>query len=37
VLQQLLGLARGDDAGDELARRVLEPLRVQRKRKRGRA
>jgi AcrR family transcriptional regulator len=37
VLQQVLGLARSDDAGDELVRRVLEPLRIQRKRKRGRA
>lgn len=37
VLQQVLGLPRGDDAGDELARRVLEPLRLQRKRKRARA
>lgn len=37
VLQQVLGLSRGDDAGDELARRVLEPLRLQRKRRRGRA
>ena len=37
VLQQMLGLSRSDDAGDELARRVLEPLRLQRKRRRGRA
>ena len=37
LLQQLLGLARTDDAGDELARRVLEPLRAQRKRRRARA
>ena len=37
VLQQVLGLARGEDAGDELVRCVLEPLRLQRKRKRARA
>jgi AcrR family transcriptional regulator len=37
LLQQVLGFPRGDDGGDELVRRVLEPLRLQRKRRRGRA
>ncbi|HET7499503.1 MAG TPA: TetR/AcrR family transcriptional regulator [Kofleriaceae bacterium] len=40
VVHHLLGVARSDDATDdatdELARRVLEPLRVQRRRKRAR-
>jgi AcrR family transcriptional regulator len=36
VVHHVLGIARTDDTTDELARRVLEPLRVQRRRKRGR-
>jgi TetR/AcrR family transcriptional regulator, cholesterol catabolism regulator len=36
VVHHMLGIARTDDTTDELARRVLEPLRVQRRRKRGR-
>lgn len=36
VVHHVLGLARTDDTADELARRVLEPLRVQRRRKRSR-
>ncbi len=37
VVHQVLGIARGDDPAGELARRVLEPLRVQRRRKRTRS
>ena len=36
VVHHVLGIARTDDTTDELARRVLEPLRVQRRRKRSR-
>lgn len=36
ALHLVLGLAPAGDLGDELARRVLEPLRVQRRRRRGR-
>jgi AcrR family transcriptional regulator len=36
VVHHLLGIARNDDTSDELARRVLDPLRMQRKRKRAR-
>ena len=36
VVHHVLGIARNDDTTDELARRVLDPLRAQRKRKRGR-
>jgi len=36
VVHHVLGIARNDDTRDELARRVLEPLRMQRKRKRAR-
>ncbi|HEU4731929.1 MAG TPA: TetR/AcrR family transcriptional regulator [Kofleriaceae bacterium] len=36
VVHHMLGIARNDDATDELARRVLEPLRAQRRRKRAR-
>lgn len=36
VVHHVLGIARTDDTTDELARRVLEPLRVQRRRKRAR-
>lgn len=37
VVPHVLGIARIDDTSDELARRVLEPLRVHRRRKRARA
>jgi TetR/AcrR family transcriptional regulator len=37
VVHHVLGIARTDDTTDELARRVLEPLRVQRRRKRMRS
>jgi TetR/AcrR family transcriptional regulator len=36
VVHHVLGIARNDDTTDELARRVLDPLRAQRKRRRGR-
>jgi TetR/AcrR family transcriptional regulator len=36
VVHHVLGIARTDDATEELARRVLEPLRAQRRRKRTR-
>jgi len=36
VVHHVLGIARTDDTTDELARRVLEPLRAQRRRKRTR-
>jgi AcrR family transcriptional regulator len=36
VVQHVLGIARNDGSSEELARRVLDPLRVQRKRRRGR-
>jgi AcrR family transcriptional regulator len=36
VVHHVLGIARSDDTTDELARRVLEPLRAQRRRKRVR-
>jgi TetR/AcrR family transcriptional regulator len=36
VVHHVLGIARTDDTTDELARRVLEPLRAQRRRKRAR-
>lgn len=36
IVHQVLGIARNDDTSDELARRVLEPLRMQRRRKRAR-
>ena len=37
VVHHVLGIARTDDTTDELALRVLEPLRVQRRRKRPRS
>lgn len=37
VVHHVLGIARSDDTTDELARRVLEPLRAQRRRKRARS
>lgn len=37
LVQHALGIAHSEHLGDELARRVLEPLRVQRRRRRGRA
>jgi hypothetical protein len=36
ALHHVLGLARADPLADELARRVLEPLRVSRRRRRAR-
>ena len=36
MVHHVLGIARTDDTTDELARRVLEPLRAQRRRKRVR-
>lgn len=36
LVQDALGIAHTEHVGDELARRVLEPLRVQRRRRRGR-
>ena len=36
AMQHALGVPHRDDLGDELVRRVLEPLRIQRKRRRGR-
>ncbi|TMQ19040.1 MAG: TetR/AcrR family transcriptional regulator [Deltaproteobacteria bacterium] len=36
IVHHVLGIARSDDASDELVRRVLEPLRAQRRRKRAR-
>ena len=36
VVHHVLGIARTDEPTDELARRVLEPLRAQRRRKRAR-
>jgi len=36
VVHHVLGIARTDDTREEFARRVLEPLRVQRRRKRAR-
>ena len=36
VVHHVLGIARSDDTTDELARRVLEPLRATRRRKRAR-
>ncbi len=36
VVHHVLGIARTDDTADELARRVLEPLRAPRRRKRAR-
>jgi AcrR family transcriptional regulator len=37
VVHHVLGIARSDETTDELARRVLEPLRAQRRRKRVRS
>jgi AcrR family transcriptional regulator len=37
IVHQVLGIARNDGTSDELARRVLEPLRMQRRRKRARS
>jgi hypothetical protein len=36
VVHHVLGIARTDEMADELARRVLEPLRAQRRKKRSR-
>jgi TetR/AcrR family transcriptional regulator, cholesterol catabolism regulator len=36
LVQHALGIGHTEHVGDELARRVLEPLRVQRRRRRGR-